>query len=195
MLTYPRRTRPLTSDAKVSEAQARLQRLEQIVATLMQPGQNVTTTPGQTLPSCGGISCAVPDAAIGIGRTNHTGRASCPTPTQSKGYLEYGPSETTYLGATHWASILGDVSTCLIRIDSPSLTCPRSRISKIAWQMIAQTTSLLTSTRLHLTRTTSSWERVGRLHWNKHANSCLRDQLQINFCQYISRLDFSISVR
>ncbi|RVX72164.1 hypothetical protein B0A52_04762 [Exophiala mesophila] len=104
-----RRTRPLTSDAKVSEAQARLQRLEQIVATLMQPGQNVTTTPGQTLPSCGGISCAVPDAAIGIGRTNHTGRASCPTPTQSKGYLEYGPSETTYLGATHWASILGDI--------------------------------------------------------------------------------------
>lgn len=88
--------------SKASEAQTRLQKLEQMVTSLMQPTSQGSETSGDTRSSSSTIFHQnLKD--LPVHSSTQTSEPSC------GGHLDVQGSETNYLGATHWATILENV--------------------------------------------------------------------------------------
>ena len=90
---------PAKGGSRTSEAQLRLQKLEETVTTLLR-GDNVIENIGIVSPPT--------DATDGLPRS----RESTQIPIENRaalGHLDIKGSQTTYVGATHWASILNNV--------------------------------------------------------------------------------------
>ena len=121
----------------VSKAQARLQKLEDMVTMLMQANRGTGTVvkDGQPTPPYG--DCSADDAAAGMQPALvpcSSAESSLSTPdAPSTGHLHVRGTETNYLGATHWAAILENV--CPHRLSSKHLlflTIHRSKTYRIS---------------------------------------------------------------
>jgi hypothetical protein len=89
----PRHRRTRDDIQRASEAQLRLQRLEEMVTTLMDSNESSSAAPNDALSDKLSIRSL----------TTPRNWNSCP------GHLDVSGSEARYLGATHWESILENV--------------------------------------------------------------------------------------
>lgn len=112
---------------KASEAHVRLQKLEQMVTSLMQTTSKGSGTSGETRSSSNAmIDQHLKD--LSVHSSSQTLEPSC------GGHLDIQGPETNYLGATHWATILENVgvfvgsiisrSTANVPLDSRRSRCP-----------------------------------------------------------------------
>ena len=99
----------LEDEDNVSKAQARLQKLEEMVTMLMQSNQAAGGRTGQPTPPS---PETLPEPTVSVpAASTSICEASIPTPeAHSNGHLDVRGSETKYLGATHYLSILENVS-------------------------------------------------------------------------------------
>jgi hypothetical protein len=91
------------SSSNASEAQLRLEKLEQMVTSLMQ---TTNYDPTNHVDHDHTRSVAVDQSMNGLSLQN----SAKPPEISSAGHLDTSGSETKYLGATHWATILENVS-------------------------------------------------------------------------------------
>jgi hypothetical protein len=102
----PNGAEPAEQNDNVAKAQARLQKLEDMVTMLMQSNHGTDRRNGQPTP-------ASAETSTGPAATSTAASSSCgplPTPeAHSNGHLDVSGSETKYLGATHYLSILENV--------------------------------------------------------------------------------------
>lgn len=102
-------------ESKIPEAQARLERLESLVASLVEsnerslPKETHLTTPSHESRTDAASSITLPPA---INPPASRGDVPSLQPDPSHhGHLDITGSETQYLGATHWTTILESVCT------------------------------------------------------------------------------------
>ena len=108
MGSHTRRDRP-DGGSKASEAQLRLQKLEEMVTGLMQTSQKVPESIGdQRSRSNATVDQRLEDLSVHTSPENPE--------TSIRGHLDYHGSETNYLGATHWATILENVAVSTNRL-------------------------------------------------------------------------------
>ena len=96
-----RHHRPYSSGPKTSEAQLRLQKLEEVVASLLRTSSN-------------GSERLTNHESLDDDAVNQLKSLSVDNPPQKpnltiQGHLDHRGSETNYHGATHWATILENV--------------------------------------------------------------------------------------
>lgn len=98
-------------ESKASEAQQRLQKLEEMVTSLMQTNKEGSES--------GSVNISPHNATVDQ-RFNKLSVHSLPQTfvRSSIGHLDVNCSETNYLGATHWATILENVGFPLGRRSS-----------------------------------------------------------------------------
>ena len=95
-------------ESKASEAQQRLQKLEEMVTSLMRTNKEGSES--------GSVKIPLHNATVDQCFDNLSVRSLPPTfETSSTGHLDVNGSETNYLGATHWATILENVGVPLGR--------------------------------------------------------------------------------
>jgi hypothetical protein len=109
---------PSDDDNNISKAQARLQKLEEMVTMLMQSNQNaaaaaqdVQFTPISTSAANLEQSSAlksIPPALKAVASSDDTPPEETPD-LVSNGYLDVRGAESKYLGPTHWAAVLENV--------------------------------------------------------------------------------------
>lgn len=110
--------------SRTSEAQLRLQKLEQMVANLMQTTKESSGSRCERKPSYNAtLDQRLEDLSVNSLRQNFE--------ASSEGYLDINGSETNYHGATHWAAILDNVTLPSVEeaLDM-QLTCSRFEIFK-----------------------------------------------------------------
>ncbi|OAL39228.1 hypothetical protein AYO20_01546 [Fonsecaea nubica] len=109
----------LDNGDNISRAQSRLQKLEEMVTTLMQANQSTHGQSGQATPphsdnSLQTLSMSIRSDTVPTSLT--TDASSAATSSLPNGHLAIRGVETRYLGPTHWAAILEnikDIQECL----------------------------------------------------------------------------------
>ena len=102
----------LNDDDNVSRAQARLQKLEEMVIMLMQSNQDTSVRNGQPTPPSAENSTdskATSMVPIVVAPSSPSKAALAAPVAASAGHLDVSGTEKRYLGATHWAAILENV--------------------------------------------------------------------------------------
>ncbi|KAK8215192.1 hypothetical protein M8818_002203 [Zalaria obscura] len=96
------RSRKPTKASRAAEAQIRLQRLEDMVATLVQGPQrnSADTTPSKGLPTPDSLQTTEPSPA---------------------GHLEVHGTETSYIGPTHWTTVMENIRDIRAALTSEEL--------------------------------------------------------------------------
>ncbi|KIW22385.1 uncharacterized protein PV07_12275 [Cladophialophora immunda] len=117
----PDHNRSLDDGDNISKAQSRLQKLEEMVTMLMQANQDTSGQGSQATPPSPGSS----QRAASTSAPPNTATATAPSMADTSpvasdpipnGHLDIRGTETKYLGATHWATILEnikDIQECL----------------------------------------------------------------------------------
>ena len=97
--------------SKISEAQARLQKLEEIVTLLVQTRKESTGAESHVLSSRLEARTSEDSNGQQAASTSASSQAALlnPKSTKRNGHLAIKGSEANYLGATHWATILENV--------------------------------------------------------------------------------------
>ena len=133
--------------SRTSEAQLRLQKLEQMVTSLMQTTKEGSGNRSERKPYYNAtLDQRLEDLSVNSLRQNFE--------ASSGGYLDINGSETNYHGATHWAAILDNVSLPLVEEAlNTHLTCSRFEIFKASlnWAWITARKHLHPLSRMVLT--------------------------------------------
>lgn len=130
----------IDDDDNVSKAQARLQKLEEMVTMLIQSNEDASARNGHPTPPSadGSIAPTAVSKPPGAVVPSSFSESSLTTPVvPSNGHLDVSGTETKYIGATHWTAILENVCLRFPLARRILLTWHRSKRYKNASNMTA----------------------------------------------------------